>query len=82
MRNHCHRPHLAFVGVLISYWQVLAHFLEQYRQPWLSDDIQTILRSEEVEAVRQVPFLALHVRRTDKLEREAQKVETEVIKSK
>lgn len=71
--------YVTFVIVLLSYWQVLAHYFEQYRQPWLNDDIQSLLRRQEVEAVKQVPFVALHVRRTDKLRNEAHKVQIEVI---
>ncbi|CAN0322239.1 unnamed protein product, partial [Hapterophycus canaliculatus] len=47
-------------------------------QPWFKADMRTILDEDTLVSVRDGSYVAIHVRRGDKLKKEAQKVEVEV----
>ncbi|CAN0285974.1 unnamed protein product, partial [Ectocarpus fasciculatus] len=46
--------------------------------PWFKEDIDSILQERDVDSVRSGRYVAIHVRRGDKLKREAKKTEVEV----
>ncbi|CAM9261508.1 unnamed protein product, partial [Hapterophycus canaliculatus] len=50
-------------------------FMYSHAQPWFQNDIQAILREDNISSLRQEKFVAIHVRRGDKLRREASRVE-------
>ncbi|CAM9580923.1 unnamed protein product [Hapterophycus canaliculatus] len=52
-------------------------FLYSHLQPWFKEDMRTILEEDELVSVRDANFVAIHVRRGDKLHREAEKVEVQ-----
>lgn len=52
--------------------------LDSNRQPWVKRDIDELLAEESNAAVRRGDFLGLHIRRGDKVVREASLVEVEV----
>ncbi|CAM9358311.1 unnamed protein product [Scytosiphon promiscuus] len=53
-------------------------FIYSHTQPWFERDIEKILGEESVSSLRADKFVAIHVRRGDKLQFEAKKVEVEV----
>lgn len=57
--------------------QMTGTILDSHRQPWLNRDIHQLLAEERNAAVRGGNFVGLHVRRGDKVAREAKLVEVE-----
>ena len=53
-------------------------YLHSHWQPWLKRDIQSILDEPATAAVREVPYIGMHVRRGDKL-REAEAHDVKVV---
>lgn len=58
--------------------KVIGKFMDSHRQPWVKRDIDSVLSEASIAAVREGTFIGLHVRRGDKLLREAKRVEVEV----
>ncbi|CAM9831289.1 unnamed protein product, partial [Sphacelaria rigidula] len=50
--------------------QLFTKHLWNHMQPWLRRDIDSVLNSPETMAVSRAPFVALHIRRGDKIEKE------------
>ena len=59
--------------------QILLDYLHSHWQPWLKRDIQSILDEPAIAAVRGVPYISIHVRRGDKLIREAKAHDVKVL---
>ncbi|CAN0252203.1 unnamed protein product, partial [Scytosiphon promiscuus] len=55
----------------------LANFIYSHLQPWFEADIRAIVEEDMIRPVRTGKYVAIHVRRGDKLRREAKKVEVE-----
>ncbi|CAN0182913.1 unnamed protein product [Scytosiphon promiscuus] len=53
-------------------------FVYSHTQPWFEEDVSSILRERDVSSLREKKFVAIHVRRGDKLRFEASKVEVSV----
>ena len=51
--------------------QDILDYLHSHWQPWVKRDIKTILDERTIAAVRDGPYVGIHVRRGDKLIREA-----------
>ena len=51
--------------------QVMTEYLWSYMTPWLQADINVVTHTPHTDVFENSPFLALHVRRGDKLIREA-----------
>lgn len=58
--------------------QVLLDYLHSHRQPWLKRDIELVLEEPEIAPVWKEAYVGMHVRRGDKLVREARRHEVEV----
>lgn len=57
-------------------------YIHSFLQPWVKDDMQSLLQAPDVAAVRSGTYISMHVRRTDKqVYEEAKKTETEVKKA-
>lgn len=65
--------HYTYCPILI---QVLAKYLWNHMTPWLRNDVNFVTHAEE--AFEGSPFLGLHVRRGDKIGREATAVDVKV----
>lgn len=66
-----HTPFLAF--------QRLFDYLHSHLQPWFRADVEAILNEPDLVAVGEGEYVSMHIRRGDKLLREATKTKTEVI---
>lgn len=58
--------------------QNIGDFMDSHRQPWVKHDINAILAEADIRVVREGNFVGLHVRRGDKLTKEAKRIEVEV----
>ncbi|CAM9723102.1 unnamed protein product, partial [Hapterophycus canaliculatus] len=53
------------------------NFLYSNLQPWFTADMRTIVEEDEIVSLRNGNFVAMHVRRGDKIRHEAEKVEVQ-----
>ena len=67
-----------YVSLILSI-QILLDHLHSHWQPWLKRDIQSILVEPAIAAVREVPYISIHVRRGDKLIHEAEARDVKVL---
>ncbi|CAM9358386.1 unnamed protein product [Scytosiphon promiscuus] len=56
----------------------IVDFIYSHMQPWFEEDINAILRERTIATLREENFVAIHVRRGDKLRKEASRVEVSV----
>lgn len=62
---------LSTTNMFLYLEQVMAKYLWSYKTPWLEADIDAAVRAPDTDVFENSPFLALHVRRGDKLRHEA-----------
>lgn len=56
----------------------MTKFTLERQQPWLKESVRSTLAKRHIAAVKAEPYVALHVRRGDKLRWEAKLTETKV----
>ncbi|CAN0020748.1 unnamed protein product, partial [Scytosiphon promiscuus] len=79
LQSNASHPQLLSLNVSdnVAVPAALIDFLYSNLQPWFEADIRTILEEDELLSVRGAKYVALHVRRGDKLKEEAIRVEVE-----
>ncbi|CAM9886103.1 unnamed protein product [Scytosiphon promiscuus] len=71
------QPRPADVSHEVAVPAALVNFIYSHLQPWFEADIRAIIEEDKLLSVRNGKYVAIHVRRGDKLIKEAKKVEVE-----